>query len=387
MAKVQVKSEVFSFYLKSYGLDANDLSEKTGIAADKVALWESSDSEISISLLRDIANVYKKHWAIFLLHEPPKNFKRPRDYRARSSHRQFGLISRLAFEEANRLINLASTYSLPEIDGRLRKLTSQHNTPEALAATVRAVLGIESVQDDWKRPEDAWNYCADKLEEFGMIISLQELDDGVDGFIVIKDEGVAIVVNRKMKNIYRRTFTLLHELGHYLQGVSAACDTSEIIHEVEAESYADTFSSNILVPSKRLLFHPVVLAIAEGKIPDEEDYKILSKKYCVSMSQIAVRLFKINLISKSQLDEQLLTAERLYKEKEEEKKRKSKASGGFDPKGHERKAINRVGRPLAATLLENYRNEKITVRDFSSSMGVKINLVGRIENMLGNERS
>ena len=68
------------------------------------------------------------------------------------------------------------------------------------------------------------------------------------------------------------------------------------------------------------------------------------------------------------------------------RKKKNQDKGGFDPKGHERSAINRVSVPLAASVLSSYSANNITPRDFASIMGVKVNLVGRIVTML-NERS
>ncbi len=387
MAKVPVKAEVFKFYLESYGLEPDELAQKASIAPEKVALWNSQDTDISISLLRDMANVYKKHWGIFLLDKPPQAFKKPKDYRARSSHHHFSLTSRLAFEEANRLITIAASYSLATIDDRISSLSAKSIDAKLLASRARLILGVTaSLQDSWKYPEDAWAYYHDKLEELGFVISVQALDEGVDGFTVIKDDGVAIVVNSAVKNVYRRTFTLLHELGHYFQRISAACDTTEVLHEVAAENYADTFASNLLVPASIFRSQETVIEIAVGRLATENDYSTLAKKFCISMSQVAVRLFEMKLISRSILDKQLATAEKIYRETEATKKKKMKESGGFDPNGHERKAINRVGKPLASSLLTSYKADQITARDFSSMMGVKINLVGRIENMLSERK-
>lgn len=387
MAKVLVKANVFQFYLDSYGLKAEELAKKSSIPDTKIKLWATSDSEIPVGKLRDMANVYKKHWGIFLLKEPTSHFKKPRDFRARSSRQQLGLISKLAFEEASRLIYLNHTYRHKTLSQRFVDMSSAVLSSELLAEKARSLLGVnEMLQFSWKNPEAAWNYYSTKLEENGFIVSVQELDDNVDGFIVTEQDGAAIIINSKVHNTYRKTFTLLHELGHYFQKQSALCDTSEPIHEVQSENYADDFASKLLVPASLLSTNKTVQAIANGKAITNADYAQLSKQFCISMSQVVVRLHELKLISDNERDKQLSIAEKLYRESETKRKKKLKDSKGFDPKGHERRAINRMSVPLASTLLSNYVSDKITARDFSSLMGVKVNLVGRIVDML-NERT
>jgi Zn-dependent peptidase ImmA (M78 family) len=194
------------------------------------------------------------------------------------------------------------------------------------------------------------------------------------------------VLNKSVKSVYRKTFTLLHELAHYIQRLSAACDTYELVHEVNAEKEANIFASNVLVPQGDFNSQANVRMIASGEAATDEDYAAISKQFCISMSQAARRLYDNNLITHELLDKQLATAARIYRESEAAKKKKNQAKSGFDPKGHERSAINRVSVPLAASVLSSYSAERITPRDFASIMGVKINLVGRIVTML-NERS
>lgn len=248
MAKVKVKSDVFNFYLESYGVDAQYLSTKSGIPLEKVEGWTKADAEIPIGQLRTLADIYKKHWGIFILDDPKNVFKKPKDFRARSSNKHLTLASNLAFEEANRLIEYAKEFNLKNIDNSIADIASSGHSAITLASTVRKVLGVTYVlQNSWRRDIDAWNYYYKKLESLGFIISHQVLDEGVDGFIVIKDEATTIVLNKNVKSLYRKTFTLLHELAHYIKRESAACDTYEIVHELNAEVFASEFASNVLV--------------------------------------------------------------------------------------------------------------------------------------------
>lgn len=391
MTTVKVKAELFEFYLKSYRVDGHpsQLASRVDIDESEIESWRLIDSDISISNLRKIANVYKKHWGIFLLEKPPETFKLPKDYRARSSQTELGILSRLAFEEANRLIEIGYSHGLAQIDENVSGLVGSVKTPAVLSARVRTLLGLTlSKQSSWREDKDAWKYLTEKVEEMGFIVSLQDLEDGVDGFIVIKDEGVAIVINRNVKSVYRKTFTLLHELGHYFQGISAVCNTYELIHDEEAEAFADDFSSNVLVPQSQLALDEIIVDINLTKRDaTEKDYEILAKKYCVSMSQIAVRFYKMKLISWDTLMSQLKKAEKIFVDSQKAALEKMKARKGFDPNGHERKAIARMSQPIVNSLLAEFHSGDITARDFASTVGVSINLVGRIESMLGNGRS
>lgn len=383
MAKVMVKSDVFNFYLKSYGVDTKYLANKSGIDLAKIDSWSKSDTEIPIGQLRTLADIYKKHWGIFVLDEPKNSFKKPKDFRARSSNPQLTVKSILAFEEANRLIEYAREFNVGNVNKSISDIPSVGVPITTLASKVRNILGVTNeLQSTWHRDIDAWKYYYKKIEDLGFLISIQELDEHMDGFIVVKDEATVIVISKSVKSIYRKTFTLLHELAHYIQRVSAACDTYELVHDVDAEKSANVFASNVLVPETQFRIQPNVRMIASGETATAEDFSAISKQFCISMSQAAKRLYDSNLISQALLEKQLDTATQIYRKKEAANKKK----GGFDPKGHERSAINRVSVPLASSVLSSYSANNITPRDFASIMGVKVNLVGRIVTML-NERS
>jgi hypothetical protein len=84
---------------------------------------------------------------------------------------------------------------------------------------------------------------------------------------------------------------------------------------------------------------------------------------------------------------QLKKAEKIFVDSQKAAVEKMKARKGFDPNGHERKAIARMSRPIVNSLLAEFHSGDITARDFASTVGVSINLVGRIESMLGDGRS
>lgn len=330
MAKVLVKSNVFNFYLKSYGVDVKYLADKSGIPLEKIKGWSMTDTEIPLGQLRTLADIYKKHWGIFVLDGPKHNFKKPKDFRARSNRHHLTLASNLAFEEANRLIEYVKEFDLGNVDQSIGGIKSSGIPITTLAAKVRQLLGItKELQSSWRHDVDAWKYYYKKIEELGFLISFQELDEGVDGFIVIKEEATVIVINKAVKSVHRKTFTLLHEVAHYIQRQSATCNTYELVHDVEAEKLANTFASNVLVPESMFNSQANVRMIASGEPATEEDYAAISHQFCISMSQAALRLHDNNLITRRMLENQLQKARQIYLEKEAIKKKKNKDAGGL----------------------------------------------------------
>ena len=64
-----------------------------------------------------------------------------------------------------------------------------------------------------------------------------------------------------------------------------------------------------------------VRMIASGEPATEEDYAAISKQFCISMSQAAIRLYDNELITRKMLENQLVKAKQIYLEKEAAKKK------------------------------------------------------------------
>ncbi len=386
MKKVQVKAEVFGYYLAEYGLSVEKLAEKSGINADLIKNWADSDSDVPISSLRKLANIYKKHWGIFLINHKTTSFKRPKDFRKRGSQ-PLGLQASLSFEEASRLIGISSSLSLKKIDANLHKYQGVSVDAVTQAENIRKLLGLtKDKYSQWKKPEDSYKYLKSKIEELGIIISIVKIDDeNLDGFIMQNDEGAVIVLNKNSENLYRRSFTLLHELGHYLQNVSASCLTYYGKGSTSNEKFADDFASEVLLPTKILTRDEIIRSISGGSPVIDEQYSILSKRYSISMSAVAVRLAKLNLITSLECDTKISQFNNLYRENLAKKKQLQKEKGGFDPKGHERSALNRVGKNIADNVINDYYQGKVSLREAAGLLNVKVNMVGKIEALVRNE--
>lgn len=374
--------------MTEYGLTPESLAERARIDAAKIKTWLSVDSDISLSRLRDLADVYKKHWSIFLLEEPSKHFKKAKDYRKKNNS-PLGLEAMLAFEEADRLVKLGNEQFGIKLSDDIVKLQMSNNDPVVLASNARKLLGVTPrVQLEWKKPELAYKYLKEALENSGIVVSEQEIkNQSLDGFTLNTSVGASIVVNRKGQNIYRKIFTLLHELGHLLSGESVACETSINYSNRENELFANSFASSFMLPPSMTNVDEILSKPSKDSTISNTTYSLLSKKYSVSMSAIAVWLRRNDYISPAELDNKLTEFDLLFVEAQKRKEAKSKLKKGFDPKGHERKAVDRVGAVLTSRILNDYHEGKATIRDVASRLNVKVHLLEKVESFIGHGNS
>jgi len=57
------------------GLSESEAAKRIGVSAGELEQWESGDEKPSISQLRKVSQVYKRHFSLFFLPKPPKEFE------------------------------------------------------------------------------------------------------------------------------------------------------------------------------------------------------------------------------------------------------------------------------------------------------------------------
>lgn len=387
MKAVRVKAEIFDYFRRTYGPSVSELSDLSKIDKQKIEIWCNHDSEINVADLRKVAKVYNKHWGVFLFTKKNEYFKEPKDLRRRGSAK-LGLQARLAFEEAQRLIDVSRSFGHKQIDDKFVNLIGENN-PQELANYVRNILGVdETRQFRWKKIDEGFNYIKSQLEAYNFLVSEQDIDqEDFDGFLTRPSSKTAIIViNKKERSTSRKLFTLLHELGHYFQNVSAACEISDYgSSPPNAEKFADTFASQFMLPSKIFDSDEVVLKLRKGAKVTDETYNYFYDKYSISMSAVAVRLYKEGLITEPLLRTKLDQFERLFKENRQKELKKMKEGGGFPAKLHARRAVDRVGKPIAGEIYTQYEAGNLSIRDAAAYLNVKVPQVSKIGQMLGYE--
>ena len=136
-----------------------------------------------------------------------------------------------------------------------------------------------------------------------VIVSSEDLEDKVSGFLAVDDDNATIVVNSNHHE-NRKRFTMAHELGHFVlhKGkMPLFLDTNlkfyrsavHSEHSAEIEMEANAFAAELLMP--KLLIEKIIETY-DLDITDEYDNYQLSKKLKVSEQALTIRLVKLELI-------------------------------------------------------------------------------------------
>lgn len=135
------------------------------------------------------------------------------------------------------------------------------------------------------------------IEQHGIDILVQPMEDAVSGMLVIKDGSASAGVNEK-HHPNRRRFTLAHELGHFLlhrRSARVFIDASPVFYRDERaaggtdsrEIEANRFAAELLMPEK-------VLREIVGRQPvdlfDERSVRGLAARFGVSSQAMTIRL-------------------------------------------------------------------------------------------------
>jgi Zn-dependent peptidase ImmA (M78 family) len=145
------------------------------------------------------------------------------------------------------------------------------------------------------------------VQQEGIIIRKESLEDSVSGMLVIKDNQSVIVVNSN-HHTNRQRFTIAHELGHYFLHKNSAnvfFDESLLFFRDERsaqgvkfqEIEANTFAAEFLMPEQamreRISQEPL------DALDDLEQSALgrLATEFQVSCQALTIRLMRLGLIT------------------------------------------------------------------------------------------
>lgn len=126
-------------------------------------------------------------------------------------------------------------------------------------------------------------------------LELREVEaDGFDGALIRAQDAPlgAIAVRESIREATRKTFTIAHEIGHFVlpghRHASVACTASEIGDWADAasdrhEREANEFAAELLMPTGH------IKALAEGVTPSLDLIEKIAREFGVSLSAAALR--------------------------------------------------------------------------------------------------
>jgi len=253
------------------GFTVAEVADRLDKPSDLVAAWEAGEKHPTYGQLETLAEkVYRRPVALFFLPSPPEEELVQREFRTLPDFDATTLApdTRYAIREAHAfqrsLVELTGGRNLAE---RIvcRDLRAERGAdPRALATRVREYMGVTlHMQQHWPSTRVAMNEWRAAVEAVGVFVFKRSFKQReVSGFCIANDEFPVIVINNSTA-FTRQSFTLFHELGHLLFGVSGVTkDDAGFVdrfaeQDRDVEIACNQFAAEVLVPSSA--FSPAVL--------------------------------------------------------------------------------------------------------------------------------
>jgi Zn-dependent peptidase ImmA (M78 family) len=181
--------------------------------------------------------------------------------------------------------------------GHADELDFEKLTTEKLvstAAQVREYLGIrDNDQLGAKDGSAFYALCRKAIEAKGAFVLHESFpsEDG-SGFCLADSKARFIVINTRNQTPERRTFTLMHELGHALVRATGISDPFETSTQLERQ--CNRFAGRLLAP--RGLVEGVIKRLVLGRQPSPGDIYRAARQLKISQQAVVVRLVELNLV-------------------------------------------------------------------------------------------
>jgi Zn-dependent peptidase ImmA (M78 family) len=382
--EIRVNPELLIWARESSGIEIPEVAKRFKIRDEVVESWERGEKPITYLRLESLADFYQRPLAALFLPHAPADFATPTDFRTSGKNIKITREIRHAVRRSRLIRNTFFEINENYKKFERKKITIQ-NDPEKIAKSERENLGITfEVQRKWGVGREAFNNWIKILEENGIIILQMGFPiDELNGFSLGDGEKAPVIVINSRDVFPRKIFTLFHEYCHLLLDANGICklkiDSKEFQKETSIESFCDKFASAFLVPDNILLERPEI-NLVKNKEEGDKAIKRLADMFKVNRQVILLRLFLKNHISRDFYDDKKKQYDRefigiLKKKKEAEKK----SPGGPPP---HIMAVSQNGKLFTRTVLSAYRQGRISNKEISTYLGVKLQHIPNIESII-----
>lgn len=379
--RARVNPEMIRWVRENAGLSIEDAARKAQVRRSAVRSWESGTRQPTIRQLRLLGNAARRPLAIFYLSEPPWNFTALTDFRslpgtpAGAHSHALRLAVRWALERRQVALDLAAELN-EDIPLLPISATLGEPVPD-LARRVRAFLGVsESEQRHWRSPYDSLNGWRRAVQAQGVLVFQAS---GIDvsearGFSATEQPLPVIVLNvGDAPN--GRVFTLLHELCHVLLRNGGICDLRDrawgVPEQNPIEVFCNAVAGEALVPADALARSQAVRDIPAGMNWRASEIRALAQEFSVSREVALRRLLGAGRITPEEYRSHIDAILKARHQPRDPRKT------GFIPPAN--KVVSSLGHPFIRWVLTSYYQEKITTRDVSAHLGVRLKHMAKIE--------
>ncbi len=270
-----------------------------GVEPQQIEKWEKGDGTPSLPKLEELAKLYKRITPVFYLPEPPAgafNVAKLKDFRTRTGTvpSEFSPEMLYAIRHIRELQEWASSAledegsEAPDIAGSV----SLPADPIKIANEARTLLNGSLDFQNYPQMTSgrAFDHLRDRLESIGIyVFQFDKVEvSEMQGFALADTLAPAVAVNIA-DYATSKLFTLIHEFGHILLGVSAIVGFDGFLESdvgPQSERFCNKFAAEVLVPGADFKKRVPVDWLSH----DNQVLRDLSKTYKVSRLMIALRL-------------------------------------------------------------------------------------------------
>ena len=378
--QVPVNPDVLRWARQTSGATFEEVAKRIKVSASTFAKWETQETPLALTQLRELADYFKRPLAAFLLPKPPEEHPLPKDYRTLpDGNGTFKRETWLAIRKARRLQSIAR-----ELMRSLERDTKPQfssarlsDDPGAVAQRERERLGISlERQQGWQDQREALTAWSNAIERLNiLVLQLRIPVEDVRGFSLGDEEPYVIAVSSS-DALRARIFTLFHEYAHLLLHNAGICAPRLEMHpqrkEAEVEIWCNGFSGSFLVPPQAL---PQVSKAT--KLKDQTLFDFLeetSGSLKLSEQVVLRRLLDVGLVSRPTFYRAMgeLTAKALAA--------KAKQKGGQRRPAKE--CLDKNGASFSSLVLEARNRGLVTFADVSDFLDVRLKWLPEIESAL-----
>lgn len=384
---VPVNPAVMRWARESFGVSVEDAARRVDRQAEELVAWESGSTRPTIGPLRELAALYRRPLAAFLLPAVPKDPPPPADFRVVAGANRYDLspVIRMALNHAMELRTIAASLERETTANTTtaQAVLNENSTPPATAATdARERLGVSmEMQSGWASTNAALNGWRATLDRQGVLVFFMTLPlDELRGFSLSGGAAPPVIVLNSADSEAGRIFTLFHEWGHVLMGTGGIClpQLGPGRRVAGHERYCNEFSGALLVPADELRALDSAREFGtSAALPDDKAISAVAGHFRVSKQVLWYRLRDTDLIDATRF------AAKWGLWSRQTPPARKKGGGGLRPAP---KALNRNGRRFTGLVLDARGDHVITTNDALDYLSVRLKDLEELEVLAGRRR-
>lgn len=381
--KVDAVPEVLEWARKSIGLSLQQAAQRVKVSAIQIQEWEEGIGEPSFAQLRRMANAYKRPVAVLLLSSPPEGFEPIRDFRLlpENHNREWSPELHAEFRRVQAQREVARELGADEQASPLTLSVQLDDDPDDVGNTVRAwLIGTQSAKNEL-------NWWTGVIESKAILVTqIQDVDlTEMRGCSLSNEPFPTIILNGKDTQ-RGKLFTLLHELTHILLRLGGLCDLAEVSRDTKTETqrierFCNQVAAATLIPRDALLRDVQVASATVGYRWTDDELANLARPFGVSQEAMLRHLVSLGRASWDYYIEKRANFLALYADMQ--RRQKEKQEGG--PSYYTMK-LRDLGRRYISTVLDAYRQDRITGSDLADYLSMKLDNLPKLEAVVEGRR-